>query len=223
MKVLLAVFLFFSCLCLAEGEPLTPLTPVKRGVSSQTAFHNEEIGTFPDFLLEGKAAYFLPTGDRFKKIYQGGGIYGVECSGKVKDFLYAWASVDSFVKSGTAYGTCSQSSTHIFFLPLGLGLKVFFPFKAFDFWLGGGATGVYVHVRDKNPDVIPSISKWGLGGIVKGGMLVSFTDLLFIDLFASYLSLTIPFQDTRGGTVIPHKGDLSGWTLGASLGFRFGN
>lgn len=223
MKVLLTVFLFFSCLCSAQEEPFTPLSPAKRNSPWQEAFPEEERGSFPNFLVEAKAAYFLPTGKRFKKIYHGGGIYGVEFSGKLKDCLYAWTSVDSFIKSGNAYGPCSQSSTHIFFLPLALGLKVFFPFNAFDFWLGGGATGTYAHVRDKSPDVIPSISKWGLGGVAKGGVLVSFTNLFILDLFASYSFLTIPFHDTRGGTVIPHKGDLSGWTFGASLGFRFGN
>ena len=181
-------------------------------------------GILDDYLLELKAAYFLPTGDRFKNVYGGSGIYGLEFTFQAKDFLYVWTSADFYLKSGHAYGSActSPSSTDIWFLPFAAGIKLFCPINIVDLWLGGGILGTYVNVKDHNPNVISSISKWGVGGIVKAGAIINCTKYFFLDLFTDYSFMQIPFHDTRKGTVIPHKADLSGWSFGGSIGFRFG-
>ena len=223
MKSLMYVFLLAASVGFSNeqvGSTDQQIDPIKREVTS--AKEEKKSGYFGDFLFEAKAAYFLPTGERFEKIYHGAGIYGLEFTCQAKDFVFAWASVDFFIKSGHAYGACSQSSTNVWFLPLAAGVKFFFPVNLVDLWVGGGISGTYVHVEDKSPDVIPEISKWGVGGIVKAGAIINCTKYLFVDLFTNYSFLTIPFHDTRGGTVIPHKGDLSGWSFGGSIGYRFG-
>lgn len=196
--------------------------------SEQKSKNVEKVSTseniLKDYLLELKAAYFLPTGDRFKNVYGGSGIYGLEFTFQAKDFLYVWTSADFYLKSGHAYGSActSPSSTDIWFLPFAAGIKLFCPINIVDLWLGGGVLGTYVNVKDHNPNVISSISKWGVGGIVKAGAIINCTKYLFVDLFTDYSFMQIPFHDTRKGTVIPHKADLSGWSFGGSIGYRFG-
>lgn len=226
MKRIFVVCLGFSGLiCCLNAESKVPGAGGLEGAGSETLVSENTRSSsrnyFDEFLIEAKAAYFLPMGRRFEKIYHGGGIYGLEFSFKTKDFLYAWTSVDFFSKSGHGYGSFCEghSSTKIFFVPLGAGLKIFFPVSILDLWLGGGVLTTYVHVKDED---LPVISKWGVGGILKGGALVNWTNYLFLDFFADYSFMTVSFNDSLGGTVIPYKGDLSGWSFGASLGFRFG-
>ncbi len=181
-----------------------------------------ETSSMPNILLEAKAAYFFPQNTRFNDVFGGGGIYGLELSVQAWRNLYGWVSADTFYASGHSYGTSTPSRTNITIVPLGLGLKSLYPVGCVDFWLGAGALGSYMHINQHSPYVSPSISKWGAGGIIKAGILFHVYRGLIIDIFADYSFMTIPYNDTQNGTVVPYDAHLSGGTLGASIGWSFG-
>lgn len=173
-----------------------------------------------DILIEGKGAYFYSTSNTFRKIYSGGGLYGVEISSQMFSDFYGWISADYFNKKGSSIG--SHDSTKIFFTPLGLGIKYLLPVDFVDFYLGVGVLGTYVHIKDDSPYVIHTSAKWGVGGIGKFGIFFNFAKHFFVDIFTNYYYTKIDFHNTRHQKIIRHDADLSGFSFGGGLGFRFG-
>ena len=173
-----------------------------------------------DFFAEVKGGYFYPTSHKFRDIYSGGGIYGLELSCQAWQQLYGWASGDIFYKSGHSQGL--HHSTHITMVPLGAGLKYLFPVSFSDIYLGAGVLGTYLHMKDRSPYVIRSLSKWGAGGIFKAGVLFNFKEHYFVDLFSNYTIMNIDFHNTDHNRVIRHTAHLSGWTVGLGIGYRYG-
>lgn len=191
---------------IVENECCTPETP-----STITCHH---------LFVEFKAGYFLPFDHFFRDIYSGGGgIVGGELSYRVYSKFYAWLTGDFFFEEGLSIG--DQDDTEIYIVPIGLGLKYFFPYKCLDFYLGGGLLVTYLHMEDHSPFVIPRSSKWGAGGIAKAGLIMKLNQHVFIDLFTSYNYTRIHFHDTDGGRVVRHTADLSGLIFGGGIGFAF--
>lgn len=186
-----------------------------------------------DVLLEFKAAYFKPTGKRFKHIYKGGALYGPELTVQLSECnenWYGFFSVDYYSKKGHSIGL--GNPTKVSLLPIGIGVKYFISpcwlqnscwFGDTDFYLGLGFQPVRVHTHDFSPYVIPKITKWALGGIVKGGVYINFSCNFFLDLFIDYSFAKAKSKETMAptGPVIPLKSSVSGAIFGAGLGYRF--
>jgi hypothetical protein len=173
-----------------------------------------------DVLAEAKAGYFCPTSGRFREIYSGGGIYGFEVSCEAYKGLYPWVSGSYFSQSGRSIGL--KNRTIITFVPIGYGLKYVYSWnKYLDVYTGLGGLFTYLHMRDHSRFVIPSISKWGFGGIVKFGFLVNATNRFFFDLYTDYSFLEIDFHNTHHGKLVRHNADLSGFSFGGGVGYRF--
>lgn len=180
-----------------------------------------------DILLEFKGAYFKPTGDRFKHIYKGGALYGPELTVQLSDCyenLYGFFSVDYYSKKGHSIGLATPTKINL--LPIGVGLKYFFPIcwcYDIDFYVGLGFQPVRVHTHDLSPYVIPKITKWALGGIAKGGVYINFACNFFLDLFIDYSFARVSSQRTQAPTehIVPHKASVGGVIFGAGIGYRF--
>ncbi|MBX7067422.1 MAG: hypothetical protein K1X28_09340 [Parachlamydiales bacterium] len=171
-------------------------------------------------LIEATGAYFLPTNDIYKKIYShGSGIYGLEMSVHAWQELYAWTSVSYFSKGGRSIG--EGDKTELKLVPIGVGLKYFFPIGCWDIYLSGGILASYLHLHDYSPFVIQSNSKWTVGGTGKIGVLWNLAQYFFIDAFSSYSYMKFDFDSTHGGKIVPHDVNLSGWSFGGAFGFRF--
>lgn len=175
-----------------------------------------------EFLLEGKAGYFYPTNDLFRELYgDGKGIYGAELTGEICNSFYGWASVNYFSDSGHSIGLSDPTKIRI--IPVGLGVKYMCPLNCFTrFYFGGGFLATHLHTHDfESPIVIPRVDKWGFGGIVKTGFLVFLSKCWFIDVFADWSYMHIDFHNTEGYDVIRLDADLSGFSGGAGIGYRF--
>lgn len=172
-------------------------------------------------LVEAKAGYFYPTNSRFRKIYhQGGGIYGFEVSCQAWKGLYGWASGNYFTQSGHSFG--QRSHTDITLVPLAAGLKYLFTINAIlDLYIGAGILTTYLHMHDHSHFVIQSVSKWGVGGIWKAGAILNVYKRLFIDIFADYSYMHIPFHNTHHGKLVRHDVHASGVSAGGGIGYRF--
>lgn len=173
-----------------------------------------------DILVEAKAAYFVPTDQKFRKIYSGGGIYGGEVTCQTYQNFYGWISADCFSKKGSSIG--EHDSTKITIVPLGVGLKYLYPISCADLYLGAGVLGTYVHMKDDSPFVIHNISKWGLGGVAKAGAIFQLRENIFADLFTSYTYTKIDFHYTDHERVNRQNANLGGWAFGIGIGYRFG-
>ena len=173
-----------------------------------------------DVLVEGKAAYFLSTNCLFKDIYnRGSGIYGFEVTAGEYKNIYGFLSVDAFHKKGHSIGFCNE--TKVTFVELGLGLKYFIPFRFGDVYVGLGALPTYLRTKDCSPYVIPEQSKWGCGGIVKGGVYFDLPKSFIIDLFIDYAFVKVSPECCPGSGTIPHAARLNGCIFGGGLGYRF--
>ena len=170
-------------------------------------------------LIEAKASYFHPTDPNFRDIYGGGWIYGLEASYGLWKGLYAWGSSGYFHQSGLSKG--SYDSTHVTFVPCGLGLKYLFTLDTVDLYLGAGALGTYGHTTNDSSYVARSQSKWGFGGIAKIGVILNIKRFFFIDLFSDYSWMKIHFHNHDAG-VLSNTANFNGWSIGIALGYRFG-
>ena len=173
----------------------------------------------PDILLEIKGSGFIPTSHLFKKIYHSAGMVGGELSVGLYENLYAWASIDWLSKSG--YSLIGHSKTRVNYLPIGFGLKYFVPVCDYNWYIAGGALAGRVHTHDFSPFVAPTYTKWGWGGIVKGGVLFDIFCSSFIDIFVNYSAINAHSSNTNGGTVVPHKVKVHGVIVGAGFGYRW--
>lgn len=173
-----------------------------------------------DTLLEAKGAYFSPTDYRFRKIYSGGGQYGAEITHSFWcPNLYLFGSVDNFYKKGSSIG--ASNDTSITLVPIALGLKYFYPIKCFDVYAGLGIVGTYMHTKDIAEPLRRNTKRWGVGGIAKAGVIYDVGCNIFLDLFTSYTYTEINFHN-HGSLVRRHNANLSGWAIGAGIGYRFG-
>ncbi len=173
-----------------------------------------------DSFLEAKAAYFYPTDDKFRSIYNSRGIYGLEYTCQAWKWLYPWISTSYYSSWGKSMGFGYR--THIYFIPIGLGLKYLHSFKHADLYAGVGGLATYVHIRNHSPFVVPTTAKWGGGAIAKVGLLINLPKSFLIDIFSDYSYMKVDTRKSDHGKVIRHHVDLSGWSIGGAIGYRFG-
>lgn len=173
-----------------------------------------------EVLVEAKAAFFRPVGDRFKDIYSKNGIYGAELTVPVwNDFaLFGSASYSS------ASGRSDEEGhkTNVQIIPIGLGVKYFFPQECFDLYVGAGLDFIILRTHDHEKHVIKHISKNGVGGLFKVGLIKDIYEDYFCDLFVEYSLKEFKGDGCHHDKVYGAKANLNSWRLGVGLGYRFG-
>lgn len=235
-----SLVLFSSLLCIAD-ENLFSNTKFnnisdKMDVldSSQPESPKEEHKNFKN-AIEARAGYYYPTNERFREIYSGGGIYGVEYRRQMWQRLFLWTEVDYFYQTGktdidveTSSGssTCAlkkikPNHTQITLVPCSLGLKYFFNKGPGQFYLGAGGLATFLHTHVNSKHLVKESSKWGFGGAFKGGFLYHVGKAFLIDLFTDYYLVEAHPHRTRHRKVITRSADLSGFTFGGALGCAF--
>lgn len=173
-----------------------------------------------DIYTEAKVGYFIPTDAKFRHIYaKDGVISGLESSFHAGNHFYPWVSIDYYTKAGHSLST--HSPTHIYFVPIGAGLKYIYPLKYFSVYGGIGALPTYLHIRDHSPGAELVQKNWGCGGVIKGGVIAEHLWNLFVDFFVSYSFLEIS-NHPQGGTVEMNPAILSHFSIGGGLGYHFG-
>jgi outer membrane protein W len=176
-------------------------------------------------LVEAKAGYFVPFSNSFDRIYGGGGIYGLEATLPFSCHSGGalWVSASYFGESGTAssLGDVDSFSTTVDIVPLGLGFKYFFNAYKFRVYLGIGGLATYLHTRDDSPFVIRNTTAWGTGIIGKAGLLYCFGRHFFVDIFSDVNYTRITFDRNPDDAIIRFDVNLSGWTTGVGLGYKF--
>ena len=158
----------------------------------------------------------------FRDIYGSDGLYGLELTCQAWHELYAWVSGDYLSKTGES---CLGYRTKAYFIPLGFGLKYLKLFsidtnQSIGLYAGAGVLGTYLHTKDDSPFVVTTLHAWGVGGVVKGGILLT-KDSLFLDLFTNYSFQSFRGKGSSEPLVYAHNTTINGWSFGSGLGVKF--
>lgn len=177
-------------------------------------------GYATEVFLEAKPAYLYPIGRKFRHIYSGGGIYGVEFSVQMHKRLYLWSGAGCFHKTGRSIKM--HTPTEIFFVPIPLGFKYVWRCKSGDFYIGLAAETAYVHTTDRSRYVHRSTKMWAYGGLARIGYMFNLNKGVFFSLFADGSALYAKHHQSNHPRVVSKRMDLSFASGGISLGIRFG-
>lgn len=172
-----------------------------------------------DVSVEGRVAYFCPTGAKFREIYGGGALCSLEVSAETYCDIYSWFSVGYLRSTGHCIG--GDYGTTLDMVPFSLGLKYHFCACRFRPYLGVGLGLNYIHTRDDSPYVIRDRSNWGFGGVFKGGFLYKLRNRYFIDGFIDYTAMKAGFKNHCHKVVECYDADVSGFSIGLGLGRSF--
>ena len=175
-----------------------------------------------DVFLEFKGAYFHPTGSCFKELFSSGAaLFGPELTVQLcenRDW-YLFASFDYLKKNGHSIGLCSQTRVQLY--PIAFGAKYFVSMcDCFDLYGGLGFQAVKVRTQDCAVGALPTISKWGYGGIAKFGGYYYLPHNFFLDVFVDYSFVKAGKNRVCNGLQLL-KADVSGVIVGAAIGYRF--
>lgn len=226
------IVLALSCTSFLVGQTIE----MTEAPEQKTLYFNFENSTFsfdplekteaktyqPHVLLKFNAACFIPSDPRFNHIYGANGIYGLELTMQAWKNLYAYQSTNFYYTGGHSFGADMDSATNILLIPLSAGLKYAYPVSIVELWFGGGLLTTYMHIDDESAFVSPSIvNRWGIGGIIKGGILIHATQHFFVDIFADYSFMNISYNNSDHGALVTHTAHLSGASVGGSFGWSF--
>lgn len=172
-------------------------------------------------ILEGRISYFDFFSNQVREMYPGGGInYGLTTSVPIWRELNFWGAVDYFTKGGTMIGI--NHSTRITFVPITVGFKYLYSVVR---WLGiyGGAGFKYYFASaiNRSPALNRTIFRTGPGAAIETGAIFCINKHFTTDLFANFSYAKISGPSHTPTNVISTSMQLSGWNVGAGLGYKF--
>lgn len=168
-----------------------------------------------DVYLEGRVSFFYPTSKTTRTIMGNGALYAIESTFQANKYLYPWLSVGILPNWGHSIG--ERDKTSMILIPIGAGLKLFYPFGPSRIYLGVGHVAGYLHTHN-HTTTVPSRSRWDLGVYFKSGYIYT-AGAFFFDIFFDYLLLRVHSSDSR--RTLGRTADVSGLSIGAGLGYKF--
>lgn len=161
--------------------------------------------------LEIRSAAFIPSSQRFSKVYGDVGVaFGIEASQRFCDSYRGWIDLDFFPKSKSD-GKCCKSRINIY--NASCGINYIIPIScSVQAYIGIGPSFSRVNIKNHTCYRKEHISRFVVGGIIKSGVCFNFYDPFYINVFVDYLYLPVHFHRTV---------DLGGTKVGAGLGIRF--
>lgn len=178
-----------------------------------------------DYIIEFKGAGFFPTNDCFKDIYgKSGALWGPELTFQLcenNDHWYGFASIEYFQKKGHSIGLCNDTKVKL--VPMALGLKYMQSLfcDRTDWYIGLGFQPVYISTNNCSEYVLTKQSRWGFGGIAKGGTYIDLSCNFVLDLFVGYSFVKAGCKKVCTQNVVPLKVNVSGVIVGGGIGYRF--
>lgn len=192
---------------------------------------NQDIYTFcgddypeiccPNWSLELRVAAFIPTNNRVRKIYSNGWPeYQIQLGKRLCRNWQVFAEFSGFQKSGHS---SLGSKTKLSVFPLSLGIKYLFPlYSNLDVYVGGGVAYSWLRIKDDSPYVHRHVRKEQFGGIIKTGLIYTFCNCWFIDVFADYLFQRFSFRGVSCDPFVTRQtADVSGFKIGGGIGYNF--
>jgi hypothetical protein len=177
--------------------------------------------------VELRAAAFVPMSSRFSEIYGNvGPSIQLEATKKWQNYrnLELWGNVDWIFMDGNPQRSCGKTNVNI--INLSVGLKAIGNvYHDFIFLYAGIGPDLGIVWLDNtmyccttnycpvpNNEIKEHPCRFGVGGSIKTGSQIYFTDNFYLDVFADYLYLPVSFH---------HTVDAGGFKFGAGFGGRF--
>lgn len=168
--------------------------------------------------LVGRVSYVYPLGSVFQEIYSKGGFaYGAEWSILWKNCLEGYVSLEDFTKRGKTKEGGYHTTVKLY--PLNVGVKYYFPFRFWQFYVGGGPLLLGLRVKNETNLVMKRISREDLGATIKFGNAFRIKEALF-DIFVEYSYQKMRFTGDDGFELW-HTVDLSHIKVGIAAGVQF--
>ncbi|CUI15752.1 conserved hypothetical protein [Candidatus Protochlamydia naegleriophila] len=210
--------LFFSSLLMALA-----LFSTSNGYAWDDCCCECESSLLSDIRVEARVAYYRPSSKKVKEIYGNGWAdYQVELSKGFCDNWRAFVGVSGFSKSGRSLGEHDKTTLRL--IPLTFGVKYVYNYApCVDIYIGGGAAYSWLRIKDHSSYVHEHVKKSRFGGIAQIGAYYYFNECLFADVFIDYLFQKYDFSNSHSYSryVERHDVNLSGFKVGAGLGYRF--
>lgn len=172
-------------------------------------------------LVEAKFSYFYPSDTTTRDIFDGGVQYRLEGTLCCDWCFKPWVSVGYIPLSGHTVEL--DSKTRLRLVPIGAGLKYFRSCQlcdcCFDIYAGAGILTCYAKTCNDDTDLVSGRSKWGVGGIFQLGIMKTFCQCYFFDLFADYQ--VISFDYDKKGYALGRNGIANGANFGLGVGRKF--
>jgi len=169
--------------------------------------------------LELRASYFYSINSRFQDIYSGASLNSIETTILTQKKQSLWASLGFLYASGNSIG--NDDKTQLYALPLNFGIKYFFFKSCAQPYLGIGIASIpFSRIHNHSYYVSHHQYGWGIGGIVKSGLILYKNESRLFNFFLDYTYLKMSYNHTNK-IVITHKGNLNGISTGLGLGFFF--
>jgi hypothetical protein len=173
-----------------------------------------------EVFLEAKAGYFIPIADRYKKVFSGSGIYGLEADIQLYRPLYFYLGADYYTESSH-----TQGSHHF-----PCSIEMIRPFAGFKFifqtrypirpYLGVAFQEAYVKNKTKAHTLIREEHHWQEGALGQVGIVCIWNHFV-LDIFGNYSWLIVHMKGSKTKPVIVHHQNISGFTVGGGLGYQF--
>jgi hypothetical protein len=161
---------------------------------------------------EIRAAYFYSTDSRFRDIYSGAGLYSIETNIQILKKPLLWTSLGFLYASGKSIG--ENDRTKLYVLRFDLGIKYPFHWNCIRPYLGIGIASVpFSRIHNDSPFVSRHQYGWGIGGIIKSGLMFNIKKCVLLDCFLDYTYLNMNFDHTNK-VIIKRRGNLSGISAG---------
>lgn len=174
-----------------------------------------------DWSVEFRVAAFFPQNHKVRSIYSNAWAdYQVQIGKRFWCNWQVFGEFSGFQKDGhSSFG--DKTTLRVF--PFTLGAKYFFNLCSnLEAYVGGGAVYSLLRIKDDSPYVHRHVSKGQFGGVIKTGLVYTFCNCWFADLFADYLFQRFSYHGVSCDPfVYRHTADLSGFKLGLGIGYQF--
>lgn len=171
-------------------------------------------------LIEAKAGYFFFVDDTMRKVYNQGG-WDVQLAGSypIYKYLHIYGAVEYLEKSG--YSLNGNQKTHIWELPISLGLKPVITLnKRAQWYITIGPRYFLAYVHNYSSYVPKHMNANGCGGFANTGFLLTYGKHFTLDFFGEYSYKKLHFSSNLPGTTA-QSAQVGGITVGVGLGYSF--
>ena len=182
-----------------------------------------------DIAIEARVAYYHPSSNRVRRIYNNGWAdYQLEISKGIFRDWRIWTGVSGFSEKGRSIGF--KDHTRLQLIPVYLGIKYFFPLcNGFKIYAGGAACYSFLRIKDDSDYVHRHTHKNDWGGLIQSGVTYNFWNCAYISAFADYFFQEFKFHDSyrssyscyHSGYIERNKLDMSGYKIGVGIGMTF--
>jgi outer membrane protein W len=182
--------------------------------------------------VEFRVSYFRPSSSLLRSVYGNAGI-DYQLTGTVSlDSLCCknsqeslkgvnlWWAVDYIAKNGQSLGD-EPAKTRFWMIPVTAGLKYIHPAKNFRPYVGLGLRYFFVHTSNNYDFVRKNINANGLGGVVEGGMLLTFCEKFLLDVFVAYSHGKVRAPSNSQSNVETSNLQVGGFNFGLGVSYAF--